>query len=548
MILTTFHEPTAADAGRRGARLVCKSALSQTADNILTNRCKRIISLRRIGGFSLLRWTPLLKTPLACASITDLFAQAVSYFQCGDSLQAEALFRQILQIEPQNVETLHLLGITVTRLGRFDIGISFLRQAIALNPKVAAYHSNLGIALEMQGQLSEAAESFREALQIDPNYINARFNLGKVLFRLGLHSGAVECYLHTLRLNPNDALAYLNLANVYSKDGRFAEAVDLIRKALELNPNNAVAHNSLGNALYKLGRHDEAIDCYIHALRLQPNDADAFNNLGVVLNDLDQFEQAIRCFRQALSINPNHTDAHCNLGSSLVETKQYAEAAKCYQEALRVNPENKMALWKRGNLRLLQGEWTQAWADLEHRFGVESTKLISFQQPVWDGSDLTGKTILVYPEGGFGDTINFVRFLPMLKRTGRATVLFGCQRNLVWLTAEGYSRCRSNGCCGYSLTAVRCADFSFEPSGHFFGTNLSNLPARVSPYISTDARLVEFWRSRLAPVHGFKVGIFWKPGTERCSIPLTCFEALARVKDVHLISLREGVTWSNCCH
>jgi protein O-GlcNAc transferase len=148
-------------------------------------------------------------------TIAELFEEAVVFFRSGDWLRAEKLFRQILHIDPHNVEVLHLLGITINKAGRPDAGIPLLQEAITRNPAIAAYHANLGIALEMQGQLTDAAECFRQALRLDPNYINARFNLGKVLFKTGNISDAAECFLHALRLNPKDAVAHFNLGNVY---------------------------------------------------------------------------------------------------------------------------------------------------------------------------------------------------------------------------------------------------------------------------------------------------------------------------------------------
>ncbi len=283
--------------------------------------------------------------------------------------------------------------------------------------------------------------------------------------------------------------------------------------------------------------HAQAIECYDYALRLHPDHADALNNLGTALQHLGRFDEAIRCFRQAVQINPRHPDAHNNLGCAFAENGKYTEAADCYEEALRIDAGNKMALWNRGNLRLLQGDLEGGWADAECRADLPGVVSLLFQQPRWDGSALMGKTILVYPEGGLGDTINFLRYLPLVKACG-GKVLFGCQQALCALLSgiSGIDRIIAVG------SPLPSFDVQISLLGlpRIFATTLATIPAEI-PYVAADPLLVEMWRKELEKFDGFKVGISWSAGSKKRSIRLAIFERLARVKNVRLISLQKGI-------
>jgi tetratricopeptide (TPR) repeat protein len=485
--------------------------------------------------------------------IAELFNQAIRQQQSGNLPQAEQLFRQIL----------------------------------ALTPNLAASHSNLGIALQLQTQLPEAAECFRQALRIDPSYINALFNLGKVLFSQGLMAEAAECFQEAVQRNPDDAMAHFNLGNVYLKQGQLQQACCCFQKTLALKPDEAPAYNNLGIALNGLKLPAEAAQCFRQALRLDPSHADAANNLGLVLKNQGQLAEAIACYRQTLAINPNHIDAQNNLGHALEDQGdsmaaaecfrqalrihpnyvealnnlgnwhkdqcQFAEASACYERALRIDPDNKVARWNRGLLRLVHGDFERGWTDFELRWQMPGAVLPEFPQPRWDGSPLNGKTILVYAEGGLGDTLQFLRYLPMVQARG-GKVIFACQRVLLKLL---------DGSAGIDQLVVAAAPWppcdvqiSLLSLPLIFGTTLATIPAPV-PYLFADPHRMRFWQQEVASLGGFTVGIAWESNPKHKeyrfrSIPLKFFETLAAIDKVRLVNLQKGPgtsqleTWEGC--
>jgi tetratricopeptide (TPR) repeat protein len=446
------------------------------------------------------------------ASVVELFDLALRHHQSRNLAQAESLYHQILQVEPAHVEARHLLGALAHQTGRHEVAISLIRGAIALCPTVPLFHTNLGLVLRQQGHHAEAVLCFREALRLDPSYVDALENLGNVFRDQGNAAEAAQCFRQVLALNPGHAQAHNNLGVALQDQGRLAEAIECFRQALKFDPQFTMALNNLGSTLLDQGQVDEAVRCFREVLRLDPNDANAHNNLGVALKEIGQFEEALACHERALYLQPDSTCAHWIHAS---------------------------ARWNLSLLRLLKGDFREAWPDFEYQWLIFGAVPRHVDRPRWDGSSLEGKTILLHPEQGLGDTLHFIRYAPMVKDRG-GTVLFECQPPLLRLL---------EGVAGIDQLIARGA-----PLPHFdvqaplmslpglFGTTLATIPAAI-PYVNACPTLVLEWRKELPP--GFKIGIAWQgnpehAGDRRRSVPLRYFESLARLQGVRLVSLQKG--------
>ena len=204
------------------------------------------------------------------------------------------------------------------------------------------------------------------------------------------------------------------------------------QQALRLKPDYAEAYNNLGIALKDQGQLVEAVAEYQQALRLKPDHAEAHNNLGNALQDQGQLAGAVAHYQQALRLKPDYAEAHNNLGNALQDQGQLAEAEAHYQEALRLRPDYANAHWNRALAWLLAGDFERGWPEYEWRWqwkDFPSSKR-SFSQPLWDGSSLAGRTILLHAEQGLGDTIQFIRYAPLVKSSG-GTVILECQPALL---------------------------------------------------------------------------------------------------------------------
>jgi tetratricopeptide (TPR) repeat protein len=439
------------------------------------------------------------------------------YFNLGCALQAlgdpeaaAANFRRALQFNPNSVEAHLNLGTMLRSLGLLDEAARSLQHALNLSPGNADAHSNLGMVLRAQGRLDEAACSLQNALQINPNHAETHSNLGVVLTEQGKPDDAARSLQNALELDPNHAEAHSNLGVVLTEQRKLDEAARSLRKALELNPDYAEAHYNLGNTLHEQGKPEEAARSWQKALALNPNYAEAHYNLGNTLSKQGKLEEAVCSLRKALEINPAHADAHFSLGLTLLQ----------------------------------KGSFEAGWPHYEWRWRTQNKNFEprQFSQPPWDGRPLQGQCVLVHAEQGLGDTLQFVRYAPLVRAQG-CRVILECQPSLRTLLSS---------CPGVDRLVARGDEllpFDYHVPllslPRLLDTHAGNIPADV-PYLFAREDLVRSWRQRLSAGNGFKVGICWQgslahAGDPQRSFALAHFAALAEVPGVHLFSLQKGV-------
>jgi tetratricopeptide (TPR) repeat protein len=467
----------------------------------------------------------------------------------GKLAEAADCFWREIRINFNNADAHNNLGMILVGQGRVVDGINGYLQALRINPNHADAHNNLGIARALQKQYDEAIKSLRTALSLDPNNPNSHINLGNVFKEQGQFAEASECYRAALRLKPDHANAHNHLGLSLLGQGQLVEALDAFKEALKINPKYANAHNNLGNAYQDLGLPEEAIASYRQALQFSPENANVHNNLGSALVAAGRLADAVESYQQAIERNPKHADAHNNLGIALVGQGRLSEGIASFQNALALNPDHRMGLWNQACLRLLQGDFEGGWAGYEHRWAQPEMVPRPFTQPRWDGGSLEDKTILVYAEQGLGDTIQFARYLPLVKERG-GNVVFECQPALVKLMA-GSAGADQQVAFGADLPPFDVQIPLLSLPG-LFRTTLANIPAKV-PYLKPDPKLVERWTKEIRqaarpkegkPAKSLRIGIVWQGSMnqkgDRRSLPLKHFAPIAAMDDIQLVSLQVG--------
>ena len=272
-------------------------------------------------------------------SIEQTLQLAVGHHTSGRLPEAEALYKQVLQAEPNQPVALHLLGVLAYQVGKSDAAVELISKAISFLPDYTEAHNNLGLALQELGKPDAAAESFQKALALKDDYPEAHHNLGNVYQHMGKPEEAVDCYQRAISLKPDYVKAYNNLGLAFKELGNLDDALDGYRQALDKDPNYAEAHNNLGNVLKDLGQLEEAVRSYNRALAINPNYAEAHNNLGLVFQDMGLFEEALNCYPKALSIKPDYAEALNNLGNVLARSGKANEAVEYYRKALAIRPD-----------------------------------------------------------------------------------------------------------------------------------------------------------------------------------------------------------------
>jgi tetratricopeptide (TPR) repeat protein len=396
-----------------------------------------------------------------------------------------------------------------------------------------------GLNHHRAGRLHEAEKMYRRVLEIYPRHARAVHLLGLIAYQVGQVDRAVEYVTAAAQLDRFSASIQADLGEICRSVGRMPEAIAACRRALELDPGIAAVHNCLGLAHHAQGNFEEAIACFRRAVELDPNLAAAHANLGTALRAAGALAEAQVAFERATQLAPDNADNYLSLGVALYDQGNLLDAIACYQKVLRLKPDSIKALYNCALARLALGDFANGCREFEARHAFESLIRRRYALPVWDGTDLAGKSVLVHAEQGLGDTLHFIRYVPLLEERG-AKVIVDVQEELIpLLTHSGFKNLRGDG--------VAPAECEFQipmlSLPGMLGTTLDTIPAKV-PYLLARDELVDAWRATLASRRGFRVGINWQGSkayyNDRArSIPLRHFAPLAAIGGVRLISLQK---------
>jgi tetratricopeptide (TPR) repeat protein len=389
--------------------------------------------------------------------------------------------------------------------------IAAFDRAITLKSDYADAYSNRGNTLRMLGRFDEAAQSYRIAFQINPNHAAAHANLANVLSDQGNFAQAIAEYGIALKLQPIYPLAQNNLANALRAVGRLDQAEAICRELLAANPKMLEVNLNLGNIYFDQQKFPEAIAAFQSAVKLQPQNPMLHNNLAMALGEADRPQEAIASAQEAVRLAPQYADGWNCLGNLLADEGLYDRAAEAFLRAIQLRPNFALAHWNYAAIPLLRGDFGTGFAEHEWRKLVDIPSAPrKFAQPEWHGEEIAGKTILVHAEQGFGDTIQFVRYAPLIAERGARVLLYG-PPELASLFRESFS--------GVTVISSPLPEFDLHcpmlSLPHILKTRIENIPANV-PYLKPPAEKVEMWRSRLKPTSArLRVGVAWAGNPKR---------------------------------
>jgi len=307
--------------------------------------------------------------------------------------EAEAHLRNVLRHDPDNVIALHDLGILAFRDGR----------------------------------RSEALDLLHQALLLQPNHIDILKSYGQILRHAGKPTEALETFLHTLDLDPRDAGVWNAAGVCFQETGNSAKALEAYLRSLALRPDSAETLNNISVVLFHEGDTDAAIEHLHQALALEPAYPDAFNNLAVTHRARLEYRESTEAFQKAFHLDPNNPEIAGGLGEIL--SLIYDEAAEStLRQAVALAPNDPEKHWNLGLELLKRGKYLEGWREYEWRWqrGKGHNPLRPFTQPFWrgePGQDIRGATILLHAEQGFGDTLQMLRYVPLVLAHGARIVL-----------------------------------------------------------------------------------------------------------------------------
>ncbi len=269
--------------------------------------------------------------------IDTLLKKANSLYESGNHDQAESLYQEILQIDPDQPDALHMLGCIKHLKGLHDESIVLIKKAISLNPEAAVYYNNLGNILFAQKRHDAAADAFTKTLELAPDYAEGHYNLGLTSMERGDNEQAVSGFKKAIQLKPDLVDAYTNLGNVFIKTGSANDAVTWLSQALEMAPGNVAVNVNLCLALQSAGDRDRAEDVLVKSLEYVPDNPEILFNLGNIYQHKNRSEDAVACFEKALESTPDDTRIVYNLATTLMESDQKTKALGFYEKLLKLS-------------------------------------------------------------------------------------------------------------------------------------------------------------------------------------------------------------------
>ncbi|HTU26652.1 MAG TPA: tetratricopeptide repeat protein [Pirellulales bacterium] len=481
-------------------------------------------------------------------------AKATEHHRAGELAQAEQIYREVLYHLPRSVEAQRLLGMLAKQTGRVQLAINSLRRAIAAGDTAIETRNCLAASLRDADKLDEALTLYEETVKAAPDSHDARLGLAKTLVRRFRPDEARTHLEEALRLNPNFAEAHLAMAGILADDGDYAAALAACDQALTANPNYALAHARRGEWLAHERKAQAGIAALDRALAIQPNQLEWLYLQAGLLQGEGRFHEAEQLYRRALKINPENPTLLNELGLVLADQGCLAESLNAYAAALKVDPEAPAPHFNRSLIWLQQGRLAEGWNEYGWRWKCPgSPPRDFFRQPLWDGTPLSGRTILVHGEQGIGDEIRFASCLPDVVDSAAQVVVI-CEPRLAPLFARSFPTAIVHGVGRgrehvWSVPASPAIDVQ-APIGdlpRYLRLSPGSFPQRKS-FLHANPTRVEYWRQRLAALgRGAKIGIDWRAGANahdrlRRSIPLELWRPLLRSNNAQFVVLASGDT------
>lgn len=397
-----------------------------------------------------------------------------------------------------------------------------------------------GIDFHRKGRLEEARLIYEKILERNPDHLECKKLLNLVLVQEYKKGKALDLIAESSQEKYKSSSYCNNLGVSFYNKGELGKAIFWYKKALEIDSGLSNVYNNLGVVFNDQGNFDAAVICYRKALEGNPKNVNALNNIASIYKARGNLHEARLYYIKALEIEPDHIKALYNLGSIFKENGELCEAEYCFRKLLRVTPDYAEGKQNLGIILLLKGELEEGFKLYEARWEANKLKA-RFSGIPWEGQNLRSKTILLQSEQGIGDTIQFVRYAPLVKDLG-CKVILAVQPSLIGFLSnvEGVDEIISYD------TDEPPYDYqiSLLSLPYMFKTNLNTIPNDV-PYIRVEDRSVKKWKNIINDSKMFKVGLVWagnpkNTNDKRRSFSIDTLNPLLSLKGVEFFSLQLG--------
>jgi len=369
--------------------------------------------------------------------ISQQISYGLAVFRNGENKKAKEIFLKLAKKDPYNSEIKNTLGVILKSLKEYKASKIVYQEAISLNPKKATTYANFSNLLKEMGDLKGALIQISNAIEFKNNESNFFNSKGIILEKMGKKNKAKTYYEIATKIDPDNDKAYNNLGVLHYKKKDYERSIEYFKLALEKNPNYYEVYSNIGATYNKLKDLDKAEYYLQKAIKYNPKNAGAYTNLGNVYNKKDNYKAAIKLHKKAIELDPKGVNAYSNLANSYKAIGRFSDAIKNYKIAIKLDPTFVNAKFDLSTTYLHIKDFENGWKWYESRFEKEEMrghlikhKDIFLSPRLKPDTDAKDKAVLIHAEQGFGDSIQFVRFVEEVKKRYKCKVILQCRDEL----------------------------------------------------------------------------------------------------------------------
>lgn len=369
---------------------------------------------------------------------------------------------------------------------------------------------NKAVQLHTDGLIEDAIEQYKMVINLVPDAGMVYSNLGVLLQSMNRYDDALDVYYSGIQNVQDFAELYYNYGVLLQQLERDNEALVCYNRTIELDNQYIKAYNNRGVLLHKYEQYDDAITNFNIVLSMDSTFENAYFNRGNSYSEQRLWDLALADYNIAIDLAPSFIDAYFNKGNVLRELKQYEEAYELFEFVTEYRPTFDEAHWNKAHVKIIQEDYETGFKYYEYRFEYHRVKsaVPKFIQPKWLGQfPIYGKTILIYAEQGIGDSIQFIRYIPMVLQLG-ANVILNINEELVDVILEHEK-----------VTVIKATDPLPDFDCHIplmslalvFKTTINTIPVNI-PYLMVDNDKKQYWKNKLGPKTKPRIGLVWSGG------------------------------------
>ncbi len=490
--------------------------------------------------------------------INKLIEKAFLLHKSGSFDEAGSIYENILNLFPENLEVLNLYGQLLTQCNLYNEAIDVYLNMLKINSSIYVVHYNLSLLYKKINSYDMSLEYALSAYNLNDSNIDLILHIAFLCEKLNLKEKLVFFFEKALLLDPKNELFLIKLAFLYTELNIPVKAVDCYEKCLNINPNNFNALTNLPAFLINIKKYDLAIDLSNRAINIEPNNIKGYHSLFLVYKELKEYNKAaeiakkmieiepsnhivyssfaeiafeyidynlaLEYFNKALELKPNEVVYLYNIACCYSALNNFDKAFEVAEKILSISPENYDAIKLKTFSALRLGDYKKAMETypfvvsplrnkkemVKFSDGSDLHKFSKYYENHWDKEDLSQKTLLLYNPDGFGDSLMYSRFIPiLLKRVKKLIIevdknLFDLYKyNLNFNNVEIISETK-HLVQGYDYTATFMSLF------YCLNLGLENIPYSSGWLSVDDDTLQKIAKLDIFNNNKLKVGIFWQ--------------------------------------